>query len=112
MTGIVGCMSLVLDIGMLIIGVWTLVKGALPARLLKSLLSKGDYQTDSRTARLLGSLLIVPFGGLILAVVLTITASEQVAVIVSTIHFIVFVMVLLTVVMWARQIRNANKASE
>jgi len=46
MTSIVGCMSLVLDIGMLIVGVWALVKGSLPARLLKTLLGKGDYRTD------------------------------------------------------------------
>lgn len=112
MTGIVGCVSLVLDIGMLIVGVWALVKGSLPARLLKTLLGEGDYRTDSRTARFFGSLLVVPFGVFILAVFWTATASEQVAIIFSTIHIIAFIIVALTVVMWARQIRNANKASE
>ena len=90
-------MSLVLDIGMLIVGVWALVKGALPARLLQTLLGKGDYRTDSRTARLFGSLLVVPFGGLILAVAWTVTASERAAIIVSTIHLIVFIIVSLTI---------------
>jgi hypothetical protein len=112
MAGTVGCMSFVLDIGLLTIGVWALVKGALPARLLQTLLGKGDYRTDSRAARLFGSLLVVPFAGLILAVAWTVTASEQAAIIVSTIHLIVFMIVSLTVVMWARQIRNANQASE
>jgi hypothetical protein len=111
MTGIVGYMSLVLDIGMLLVGVWALVKGSLPARLLRTLHSDGDYRTDSRTARFFGFLQVVPFGVFIFAVVWMATASEQVAIIFSTIHFIVFIIVVLTVVMWARQIRNANKAS-
>jgi cobalamin biosynthesis protein CobD/CbiB len=112
MTGMVGCLSLVLDFGMLIAGVWALVKGSLPAGLLKTLLGEGDYRTDSRTARFFGSLLVVPFVVFILSVVWTATASEQAAIISSAIHFIVFLIVVLTVAMWARQIRNANKASK
>lgn len=112
MTGIVGSLSLVLDIGMLVVGVWTLVKASLPADLLKMLLGKGDYRADSRTARFFGSLLVVPFAAFILAVVMTVTASEQVAIIASSIHFIVFIIVILIVLTWARQIRIANKASE
>jgi hypothetical protein len=112
MTGTVGCVSFVLDTGLLMIGVWALVKGALPARLLQTLLGKGDYRTDSRTAHLFGSLLVVPFAGLILAVAWSVTASERAAIIVSTIHLIVFMIVSLTVLMWARQIRSANQASE
>ena len=112
MTGMVGCMSLVVDLGMLIVGVWIMLKGSLPARLLKLLLGGGDYQTDPRTARLFGSLLFVPFVGFVLAVFWTITGSEQIAILVSTIQIIVVIIVILMAAMWARQIRSANKASE
>jgi hypothetical protein len=112
MTGTVGSLSLILDIGMLIIGVWAIFKGALPARPLKILIGMGDYRTDSRTARLFGSLLVVPFVVFTLAVFLMVTASEQLAILVSVIQIIVFILVILTAVIWARQIRSRNKASE
>lgn len=112
MAGIVGCLSLVLDIGMLIVGVWVLAKGSLPARLFRPLLGNGEYRTESRTARLFGSLLVVPFVGLVLAAAWTETANEQVAIIVSTIHLIVLIGVILAAVMWARQVRNPSNPSE
>ena len=112
MTSIVGNISLVLDIGLLIVGAWTLVKGALPARLLIMFLGKGNYQTDTRTARLFGSLLAIPFAGYFIAIIWTTMVSEQVAIIISIIHLVLFLMVILTTVTWARHIRIANKASE
>lgn len=111
MTGMIGFLSLVLDIGLFFVGVWALVKGSLPARLLKTLLGEGDYRTDSRNARFFGSVLLVPFGIFILAVVVTVTASQPAAIIFSTLHLIVFIIVVLTVLMWSRQIRNADKAA-
>jgi hypothetical protein len=87
MTGMIGFLSLVLDIGLFLVGVWALVKGSLPARLLKTLLGEGDYRTDSRNARFFGSVLLVPFGIFILAVVVTVTASQPAAIIFSTLHF-------------------------
>jgi hypothetical protein len=60
-TGTVGCLSFVPDIGELIIGVWSLVKGALPTRLIQRLLGKGNYRGGARTARLYGSLLVAPY---------------------------------------------------
>jgi cobalamin biosynthesis protein CobD/CbiB len=101
-----------LDIGMLIVGAWAMFKGSLPNRLLKILIGTGDYRTDSRTARLFGLLLVVPFVVFTLAVFLTVTASEQLAILVSIIQIIVFFLVVLTAMMWARQIRSRNKASE
>ena len=112
MTGTVGSISLMLDIGMLIVGAWAMFKGSLPARLLKILIGMGDYRTDSRTARLFGLLLVVPFVVFTLAVFLTVTASEQLAILVSIIQIIVFILVILTALMWARQIKSRNKASE
>ncbi len=111
MTGMVGFISLVLDIGMLIVGVWALVKGSIPARLLKSLLGAGDYRTDARTARMFGFVLVVPIIVFILTVASTAAASAQAAIIFSIIHLIVLIIVVLTVVIWARQIRNVNKAA-
>ena len=70
------------------------------------------YRTDARIARLFGLLLVVPFVVFTLAVLLTVTASEQLAILISTIQIIVIILVILTAVMWARQIRSRNKASE
>ena len=112
MTGSVGSISLILDVGLLIVGAWAMFKGSLPARLLKILIGMGDYRTDSRTARLFGLLLVVPFVVFTLAVFLTVTASEQLAILVSIIQIIVFILVILTALMWARQIKSRNKASE
>lgn len=110
MTGLIGCLSLLLDIGILALGVWVLAKGSLPAPLLNPLLGKGECRTNARTARLFGSLLAVPFVGLVLAVVSTEAANEQVAILVSTFHLIVLLVVILIGVMWARQIRNTANA--
>jgi len=110
MTGTVGAVSLMLDIGMLIVGAWAMFKGSLPNRLLKILIGMGDYRTDSRTARLFGLLLVVPFVVFTLAVFLTVTASEQLIILVSIIQIIVFILVVLTAMMWARQIRSRSKA--
>ena len=112
MTGTVGSILLILDVGLLIVGTWTMFMGSLPARLLGILIGIGDYRTDSRTARLFGLLLVVPFVVFTLAVFLIVTASEQLAILVSVIQIIVFILVILTAVMWARQIRRRNKASE
>jgi len=97
---------------MLIVGVWAIFKGLLPARLLRILIGMGDYRTDSRTARLFGSLLVVPFVVFILAVFVTVTASDQLAILVSIIQIIVTILVILTAVIWARQIKSRNKALE
>ena len=110
MTGTVGSISLILDVGLLIVGAWAMFKGSLPAGLLKILIGMEDYRTDSRTARLFGLLLVVPFVVFTLAVFLMVTASEQLAILVSAIQIIVFILVILTAVMWARQIRSRNKA--
>jgi hypothetical protein len=112
MTGTVGFISLILNIGMLVVGAWAMFKGSLPARLLKILIGMGDYRTDSRTARLFGLLLVVPFVVFTIAVILTVTASEQFGILISIIHIIVFILVIVTAMMWARQIRSRNKASE
>jgi len=112
MTGTVGSISLILDIGLLIVGAWAMFKGSLPARLLRILIGMGDYRTDSRTARLFGLMLVVPFVVFTLAVFLMVTVSEQLAILVSVIQVIVFILVILTAVMWARQIRSRNNASE
>jgi uncharacterized membrane protein len=95
---------------MLGVGGWALIKGALPERPFNLLLGKGDYRTSSRTARFFGSLLVLPFAAYILAVYRTVTGSEQAAIIFSTIHLIVFIIVLLCAILWARHIRDKNKA--
>jgi hypothetical protein len=111
MTGIVGSLSLILAVGLLIVGASAIFKGSLPARLLQMLIGTGDYRTDSRTARLFGLLLIVPFVVFTLAVFLTATATGQVATLAAVIQVTVLILVILTAVMWARQIRRRNKAS-
>ena len=112
MTGSVGCISLLIDIGMLTVGVWVLVKGSLPARLLRTLLGNGQYSTSPRTARLFGALLVAPLAGLVLAVVSTQAANELVSIIFSAAHLIALVVVILTALVWARQIGTTTKASE
>jgi signal transduction histidine kinase len=112
MSGTVGYLSLILDAGLLIVGAWAMFKGSLPARLLSILIGMGDYRTDGRSARLFGLLLVVPFAVFTLAVFLIVTTSEQSAILVSVIQITVLILVILTAVRWARQIRSRNKASE
>ena len=62
---------LILEVLMFISGLVALITGKLPSSLFKLLFGKGEYQTDSNTARLFGLLLMSPFflailGGLLL----------------------------------------------
>ncbi len=63
---------LIVEILMLIAGLWALITGKLPEKLFKVLFGKGNYQAEPKQARLLGLLLASPLplaflSGLILA---------------------------------------------
>ena len=51
---------LIVEILMLIAGLWALITGKLPETLFKVLFGKGKYYIDSKNARLLGILLALP----------------------------------------------------
>jgi hypothetical protein len=109
MSGIVGISLIILDILLVVIGVWVLVKGSLPQGLLEKLFGKGDFHTDSRTAHLFGVLLIAPILGLILTVVIVVMIGEA-ATNVAILNFLLSITVVLIVIGWVRRIKNANMA--
>jgi len=106
-----GIVLLILEILMLIVGAIALSEGKLPETLFKTLFGKGDYRTDARTARRLGALLVLPFLGLLGVMFLQERRSlQQIAGLASLLHFVLFLVILLITVRWARKIRTANQA--
>lgn len=98
---------LIVEVLMLITGVWSLISGALPAGLFKLLFGKGEYKTDPRHARLFGLLLASPIpitflGGLILGVLFGSAAVQYTAIL----EFFIVVVVSILAVMKARKIKN------
>jgi uncharacterized membrane protein len=109
MSGIVGISLFILDTFLLVIGVWTLVKGSLPQGLLEKLFGKGNFHTDSRTAHLFGVLLIVPILGFILTVVIVVMIGEA-ATNIAILNSLLSITVVLIVIGWVKRIKNANMA--
>lgn len=109
MSGIVGISLFILDILLLVIGVWALVKGSLPQGVLEKLFGKGNYHTDSRTAHRFGVLLIAPILGLIFTVVIVVMIGEA-ATNVAILNFLFSITVVLIVLGWVNRIKNANMA--
>jgi ABC-type multidrug transport system permease subunit len=108
MAGIIGYVLFIVDIVMLMVGVWTLVKGALPQGLLAAFFGKGNYGTDLRRARLFGALLIVPIVSFSLTVVLAAKIGEA-AINAATLNFLLSAIVILFIIAWVRQIKKANR---
>jgi len=106
--GIIGNVLFILDIVMLVVGVWTLIKGSLPQGLFERIFGKGNYSTNLRTARLFGALLVVPSGIFVLTVVLTVMIGEA-AINIAMLNFVLSTIIILAIIAWVRQISKANR---
>ena len=107
MSGIVGSVLFLLDFVLLIVGVWALVKGSLPQGLLEKLFGKGNYHTDLRSIYIIGTLLVAPFLGFILTVVISTMVGEA-AINVAYLNFLLSISIVLIVVVWVRRIKKSN----
>lgn len=107
MFGIVGSVLFLLDFVLLIVGVWTLVKGSLPQGLLEKLFGKGNYHTNLRAIYIIGTLLVAPFLGFILTVVI-LTMIGEAAINVASLNFLLSISIVLIVVVWVRRIKKSN----
>ncbi|MCP4417861.1 MAG: hypothetical protein GY805_14650 [Chloroflexi bacterium] len=98
---------LIVEILMLIAGIWALVSGKLPSGLFKVLFGKGEYMANPRQARLIGLLLTSPIpltflGGLLLGVLFGADAVQYSAIL----EIFILIVVCILAVIIARKVKN------